>query len=481
VPGPETAVPKPSLLQKVALASLIPVVVLGILLQIALENQIRERALENAVASAELISRLGIQPQLEGADLNEPFSSEEIAALDRTLRASSLRDELAQIKIWNRDAQIVYSDDHDLIGLGSDEGASEGLREALEGGTASELLGSEGGEVDEAGEEVDVGTESLLATHGPLLEVYVPLSVGLDQTPDGAFEIYLPYGQVAAAVSRDVRRDQVLLFGGLAALYVVLLPIVAGASRRLRRQAQVERAAAQRLRELDDMRNSFLAAVSHELRTPLSAILGCAITLRQAPELGVSPADARDLVGRLEANARKLNRLLSDLLDVDRLAQGVLEPRRAPTDVTALVRYVIEETETAEVGSVNVEGEPVIVNVDPAKVERIVENLIANVLRHAPGSDLWVRVSAEADGVLIVVEDDGRGVPEELRAQIFEPFRQGASIPTHAPGVGVGLSIVANFARLHGGRAWVEEREGGGASFRVFLPGEKAEIQAVAG
>jgi signal transduction histidine kinase len=72
--------------------------------------------------------------------------------------------------------------------------------------------------------------------------------------------------------------------------------------------------------------------------------------------------------------------------------------------------------------------------------------------------------------VLIVVEDDGEGVPEEMRQAIFEPFRQGTSAVSHAPGTGIGLSLVARFSELHGGRAWVQEREGGGASFRVFLP-----------
>ena len=70
-----------------------------------------------------------------------------------------------------------------------------------------------------------------------------------------------------------------------------------------------------------------------------------------------------------------------------------------------------------------------------------------------------------------MVEDDGPGVPEELREAIFEPFRQGpGSSSSHSPGTGIGLSLVGRFAALHSGRAWVEEREGGGASFRVFIP-----------
>jgi signal transduction histidine kinase len=95
-----------------------------------------------------------------------------------------------------------------------------------------------------------------------------------------------------------------------------------------------------------------------------------------------------------------------------------------------------------------------------------------NAARHTkPDRTIWLRVRPAGDGVMIVVEDDGPGVPEELREVIFEPFRQGpASSSSHSPGTGIGLSLVGRFAELHGGRAWVEEREGGGASFRVFLP-----------
>jgi len=84
------------------------------------------------------------------------------------------------------------------------------------------------------------------------------------------------------------------------------------------------------------------------------------------------------------------------------------------------------------------------------------------------------------EGVLIVVEDDGAGVPEEIREAIFEPFLQGPDAPQHSPGVGVGLALVSRFAELHGGRAWVEEREGGGASFRVWIPDGAPKQQRLA-
>jgi PAS domain S-box-containing protein len=242
----------------------------------------------------------------------------------------------------------------------------------------------------------------------------------------------------------------------------------------LERALSIEREAGERLRALDEMKNTFLHAVSHELRTPLSAVLGLALTLERE-EVQLPGEERQDLVRRLAANARKLDQLLSDLLDLDRLDRGIMEPRRRPTDVAALVRRTVENSDILGTRPVRVEARLVVVSVDAPKVERIVENLLANAARHTPpDTTIWVRVSSEQSGVVICVEDDGPGVNEELRESIFEPFRQGPNAPSHSPGVGIGLSLVVKFAELHGGRAWVDDRPGGGASFKVFLPGAAA-------
>ena len=233
-----------------------------------------------------------------------------------------------------------------------------------------------------------------------------------------------------------------------------------------------EREAAQRLRTLDEMKNTFLEAVSHDLRTPLTSILGSALTLEQS-QLRLPPEDALDLVRRIATNARKLERLLGDLLDLDRLQRGIVSPQRRPIDLAELVRRGVEETENLTGRPIEADAGSITVSVDAAKVERILENLLSNALRHTPAdARVWVRARAEDGGVSIVVEDEGPGVPDDHKLAVFEAFRQApGSSSGHSPGVGIGLSLVKRFAELHGGRAWLTDRDGGGAAFHVFLPG----------
>jgi PAS domain S-box-containing protein len=230
-----------------------------------------------------------------------------------------------------------------------------------------------------------------------------------------------------------------------------------------------ERQAVERLRQVDEMKNAFLSAVSHELRTPLSAVMGYALTLEQE-EVNLPVEERRELLERLAANARKLQRLLGDLLDVDRLERGIIEPRRHPVDVGALAARIAGEVEAAG-RTIEVHAVPAVVEVDGPQVERIVENLLVNASKHTPpGTPVRLEVRLEGNGALIVVEDRGKGIPDDLKEKVFRPFERGLGGMAHAPGTGIGLSLVARFAELHEGRAWVEDRPGGGASFRVFLP-----------
>jgi PAS domain S-box-containing protein len=224
-------------------------------------------------------------------------------------------------------------------------------------------------------------------------------------------------------------------------------------------------------KRLDELRDSILSTVSHELRTPLTTILGFSMTMQERGE--TLDAEIRtQMAAHLTAQAQKLDQLLSDLLDLDRLRLGHMPPNFSETDVANLVRRVVESFDSDH--PITMRGDTVLADVDGPKVERIAENLIANAVKHTPPeTEIDVSVTRADGGVLITVDDRGLGVAEDQREAIFEAFTRGGGGVADRPGTGIGLSLVAQFTELHGGRAWVEENPGGGASFRVFLPGRR--------
>jgi PAS domain S-box-containing protein len=249
------------------------------------------------------------------------------------------------------------------------------------------------------------------------------------------------------------------------------------ASEDLIRALDLERRAADNIRRADEIKTTFLTAVSHDIRTPLSAILGSALTLEEGDRLGITEEERTQLIHSLAAKARRLNTIVTDLLDTERLARGVVEPKLQEIAVGRLISLLVWDSEAMAGRQVHVDTRSVSAWVDPQMISRIVENLLMNAVRHTPSEcQVWVKVLPEGDHVLIEVEDDGPGIPEEHRESIFEPFEHGPMTSVHNPGVGIGLSLVARFAELHGGRVWVQDREGGGASFRVLIPRGDLEV-----
>jgi PAS domain S-box-containing protein len=208
-----------------------------------------------------------------------------------------------------------------------------------------------------------------------------------------------------------------------------------------------------------------LANVSHELRTPLAAVLGLAVTLEQQ---GLDEEDARDLAARIVANARRLDRMVTDLIDLERLSHGRIEPAWQTVDIGTLTARIARESGIAGGRRVEVATEEAVAEADVAQVERILENLLANAARRTrPDASLRVAARPDRGGVVIEVDDDGPAVPPDRRRATFEQVNR---LGEPVPGAEIGLVLVARFAALHGGRAWVQEGQSGGASFRVWLP-----------
>jgi signal transduction histidine kinase len=254
------------------------------------------------------------------------------------------------------------------------------------------------------------------------------------------------------------------------AVFFVIVALVAALRDALDHEhelAMQERDISEGLRGLNEMKDTLLHAVSHDLRNPLTAIMGSVQTLERGSQLKLTPDQTAGLLEAIDSSARKLHRMISDLLDLERLDRGDVTADRHPTDLRDLARRLVHEATFLDNHPARVESERVVLSVDRGKVERIVENLLVNASKYTPtGAPVCIRVKAQEAGAVISVEDEGPGVPDELKETIFQPFRQAEKGST---GAGIGLSLVAKFAELHGGRAWVEDRPGGGAAFRVFL------------
>jgi signal transduction histidine kinase len=255
-------------------------------------------------------------------------------------------------------------------------------------------------------------------------------------------------------------------------LRVVSLGAVGAAfsSMTLARRTQVaydkERVLTKELQEANEMKTAFLRAVSHELRTPLTAISGFAHLLADRG-IDMSPEQQISVFKAMGNSADKLEEMFGELLDLDRLSRGVVQPQLESVDVLELTKRVVADVDPAK-HPVTVMGKSLPVEIDVGKVERIVHNLVVNAVKHTPpNTPIEVRVETNGKGVVIVVEDTGDGIPDGMKEEIFEPFKQGSP---SAPGAGIGLSLVIRFAELHGGRAWVEDAPGGGACFKVLLP-----------
>lgn len=240
----------------------------------------------------------------------------------------------------------------------------------------------------------------------------------------------------------------------------------------------------EKLKELDLIKTQFFANVSHELRTPLTLILGPTEKLLEETDLEAEQRRSLEVIAR---NARLLLKQVNDLLDVSKLEAKGMEVYPGDFDLAQLVRRTAANfdglAQEKQVAFVVDTPDAVPVQLDEAKVERIVLNLLSNAFKFTPeGGTIRCAIAtthhanspAEAGinpAVTITVEDSGPGIPQPLQEVIFERFRQGeGSANRRYGGTGLGLAIVKEFVELQGGSVSISDAAIGGACFQVALP-----------
>jgi PAS domain S-box-containing protein len=231
----------------------------------------------------------------------------------------------------------------------------------------------------------------------------------------------------------------------------------------------------ERIRELDEIKTQFFANVSHELRTPLALILGPAQRLID-DDGTMGLAQRREAAQVVARNARMLLKHVNDLLDMSKLEAGKLKIELRDTDVAALVRFLASHFGVlAAERRIDYEveaAEPCRTAVDRDKLQRALMNLLANAFKFVPdGGRVRCTVGRSPHELTVTVEDSGPGVKPELRAAIFERFRQGdGGIDRKVGGTGLGLAIAKEFVEMHKGRIEVLDSGLGGARFQITVP-----------
>jgi signal transduction histidine kinase len=307
--------------------------------------------------------------------------------------------------------------------------------------------------------------------------------------PGRVWTLQLPDGRWLAARLPRQGRPPLAPFGlfftlGLIALAIAVgaYPVVRGATRRLERLKQgvdalgsgdlaarvkVEgkdevaalassfNSSAERIERLVGAQKTLLANASHELRSPLARIRMAVEMLR---------ADAKpELRAELERDIAELDALIDEILVASRLDAVAALEAREDVDLLALAA---EECARAEA---TLDGTPATVRGDPRLLRRMIRNLLENAGRYGGGTPIEVSVAKTAGGAMLRVCDRGPGVPEAERERIFEPFYRPAGAREREGGVGLGLSLVRQIARKHGGEVRCLPRKGGGSCFEVTL------------
>ena len=233
--------------------------------------------------------------------------------------------------------------------------------------------------------------------------------------------------------------------------------------------------------ESERLRKTLLDCVSHELKTPLAAIGAASQELSRLTANIQDSQILKELAGEIRDGSHRLNRVVNNLLDMNRLESGVIRPKREWCDVRELLQSAVD-TERESINGrdirLDVPEEIPLALVDHTLIEQAVAKLLANAGSHTP-PNLPIEIDAEYtnEDLLISVSDRGPGIPPEATERLFEKFYRGDDRKTG--GLGLGLSIARGLIEAHGGRLTAENRDGGGARFVIRLPVRVTNMNAI--
>lgn len=225
-------------------------------------------------------------------------------------------------------------------------------------------------------------------------------------------------------------------------------------------------------RAFERVRSEFVLRASHELRTPVAG-MHMAFALLQEGADSIPGTREAELMHTVDEEMRRLVRLINDLLNFSRYQNGLQKIDPAPCELEPLLahtqqRFIGPATERDITITIETEGELPKVELDRLQIERVLDNLIGNALRHTDsGGQIVLRARRKSERVIIGVEDNGEGIPYSQQARVFEPFVQ---VSGKKGGAGLGLALCKEIVQLHGGHMGVLSKPGKGAHFYLALP-----------
>ncbi len=277
----------------------------------------------------------------------------------------------------------------------------------------------------------------------------------------------------------EVRREFDHMVGAVGAQRAA----AAAAAVRLREEKLALERANDELESLYRQQGRFVSVVSHEFRTPLTGIQGFSEILRDD---AVTATEVREFAEDINREARRLGRLIGDMLDLDRMRSGKMTLRLDTVDLDELIREAAHHAATAAADhpfTLRLDAAHPLVRGDRDRLVQVLTNLVSNAAKYSPRDGPIEISTAVRDGSIdVAVRDRGVGIPADQLAQVFEPYTRLEEGSTRAVGgTGLGLSIVREILRLHGGAVWVESVLGQGSTFHFTVPLASAEPGGVTG